>query len=365
MDQTPHDHTGKSSRELAYLHYAHYLKDGTFLPEASAISFGACKMARLLDEVARLATPSKKLNLKTKEKALLRCALFEFYFMDNSPRYAVGQEMVELAKKYCHSAFSNFLNALLRNLPEKLPEFSSFGITYSYPDELVSELFTLYSKEEVKKILEIGNLPAKTMARKRPGFEMIDLDPSEVAASTSVKELYIMNKTPAKLISTLASNIPPPDTILDLCASPGGKLLALHDIFPEAQLFANDVSGQKLSRLQENCEKYEMAVELREGSGESYPEENLFDLVVLDVPCSNTGVFAKHPEARWRQSELELLQKTLLEKAKKLVKPSGHIFYMTCSVLKREIPEGSKIFEIQILPTEQGQDGGYGAILKI
>lgn len=322
-------------------------------------------MARTLDEVARLSSKSGKLSMKTKEKALMRIALFELYFMDNSPRYAIGQEMGDLAKKYCHPTFAKFLNALLRNLPDSLPEFKTLGLKYSYPDELVTELLTLYPFKQVEEMLRLGNLPAETQARIRPGFEMKPVLPAEVAETGASDSVYIMNRTPAELIQLLAGKIPAPRTILDLCASPGGKLLALHDIFPDAKLFANDISAHKMERLFQNIDKYKLDVDVREGLGEDYTEDSKFDLVVLDVPCSNTGVFAKHPEARWRTLDLEPLQKSLLEKAKRLTKPGGNILYMTCSLLKRETPQEEKIFEVQIIPATPGQDGGYGAILQV
>lgn len=311
------------------------------------------------------ASSSGKLPSKAKEKALLRCTLYQIYYMHSAPRYAIGQEMGNLAKKYCHSTFASFLNALIRKLPEELPEFPSLGLKYSYPDALIGKLRKEYSLKEVEGILVQGNLPAKTSARIRPGFEMQKVAPEEVAEVASSPEYYIMNATPAKLIEELSSFIKVPESILDLCASPGGKLIALHDKFPKAMLFANDVSESKLTRLKENCEKYSMSVTFSQGEAQDYPEDTFYDLVVLDVPCSNTGVFSKHPEARWREENLVPLQQALLEKAKKLVKPGGHIFYLTCSVLKEETPDCEKLFERQILPLEEGQDGGYGCVIKI
>lgn len=354
--------TPLTSREASYLNYLDFLKEGHFLREASSISYGACKQARSLDYIAAKYSKTGKLSLKLKEKALLRCALYEYYYMKDSPKYAVGDEMVKLAKKYCHPTFGRFLNSLLRNLPEALPEFPSLAIRTSYPDKLVNALKALYPLDQVEKILEVGNLPAKTKARIRPGFEMKDILPTEVESTAQSKEFYIMNSTPAALISELSSKITAPKSILDLCASPGGKLLALHDLFPEAELFANDISQAKLRKLHENVEKYDLKVSIREGLGEEYPLDRKFDLVILDVPCSNTGVLAKHPEARWRENSLAEVQNKLFEHAKKLVAPQGHIFYLTCSILPEENPTDAKLFEKTILPLEQGVDGGYGAL---
>lgn len=280
-----------------------------------------------------------------------------------TPRWVVGQEWGHLAKKYAHSAFAAFLNALIRQLPESLPPFPSLGIQYSYPDALVAKLLQDYPHAEVERVLALGNLPAKTFARKRPGFEMVEVPPKEVGEIAQDPAYYLMNPTPAHLIANLAAKITPPASILDLCSSPGGKLLAIHDLFPQAELFANDVSASKLQRLQENITKYDLKVHLTQHLGQEYPETRQFDLIMLDVPCSNSGVFAKHPEARYREHDLLPLQKALLDKAKRLKAPSGHIFFLTCSILKEERPGGPLLYEEQALPDELGSDGGYGALL--
>lgn len=353
--------TQEDSRTRALINYTEYLKEGTFLPEASYLAFGAAKQALTLDAILKTALSKGKLPSKAIEKALLRLAIYELYYMD-APRYAVGQEWVNLAKKHTHAGFAKFLNALIRNLPEERPRFEDLSLEYSYPEELVDKLLSLYPKETVRQILEMGNLPAETQARVRPGFEIKTLEKGTISDAIQDPQLYLMNRTPAKLIETLADKIEPPETILDLCAAPGGKLLALHDRFPKAKLWANDVSNDKLDKLRQNMDLYGFSAELHLGKGEDYPEDHLFDLVILDVPCSNTGVFSKHPEARFRESNLKDLQKKLFEKAKRLVKPNGHIFYMTCSVLPEENPKEKPLFEIKILPTEPGTDGGYGAL---
>lgn len=128
MDQTKSSNT----REKDFIAYWNFLKEEVFLPEASPIAFGACKQALTLDYIAKLASNQRKLSLKVKEKALLRCALYEFYYM-NTPRWVVGQEWGHIAKKVCYPSFTGFLNALLRNLPESLPPFPNLSIKYSYP----------------------------------------------------------------------------------------------------------------------------------------------------------------------------------------------------------------------------------------
>src|SRR5205085_11471055 len=115
----------------------------------------------------------KKLSLKLKEKILLRLALYQFYFLDRIPLYALANEMMQLANQYCHPMFSQFLNAVMRKLPDcplSLPKEDTnqdLSIRYSYPLFFVEHVRNVYGLEKIKEILSAGNQAAKIMARIR------------------------------------------------------------------------------------------------------------------------------------------------------------------------------------------------------
>lgn len=343
---------------------------------AREIAFGTIQRKLSLDYLATQLTPQKKLNMKTKELVLLRTALYQFYFMDRIPIYAITDETQNIAKKYCHRTFCAFLNAILRKLEGSalsLPS-DSLSVFYSYPEYFVEQLTKDYGLEETKRILMLGNKSAKVMARKRSApFEVEEVKVPHAAHS---KDYYIQNRTPVLLIKELSQTLDDPHRILDLCASPGGKTLLMHDLFPKAKLYANDVSEAKLQRIRENAEKYEFDVVLSCGPGELYPHNEKFDLVIVDAPCSNTGVLNKRAEARWRLTSenvqaLEVLQIKLIENASEL---ADNIWYMTCSILKEEnegiIRKSCEKFGLEVvkqltlLPDEQGSDGGFAAALR-
>ncbi len=292
---------------------------------------------------------------------LLRSALYQVYYMDRLPLYAVANESQEIAKKYCHPSFAKFLNAILRK-EEKvtLPE-EDLAVFYSYPEPLVADFIKQFGREKTIEILKIGNASPKTTARRRPGCEMVTVTADQIKAISNDPNYYIQNGTPVQLMHTLAKEIKrAPETILDLCAAPGGKTLLAHDLFPEAKLFANDVSENRLSRMRENFSKYGLDVEVSCQDGTSFVSDQKFDLVIIDAPCGNSGVLNKRPEARWRgNDELVMLQKKLIDHALTLLNDGGVIWYLTCSILDVE-NHGEGVL---ILPSSEATDGGFGAIL--
>lgn len=344
---------------------------------AQEIAYGTTRMALALDYIA--ASLTEKLKLGLKERVLLRTAIYQNYYMDRVPLYAITNETQVIAKKYFHSSFVKFLNAILRKLADTQPELpNDWSIRYSYPPFFISTLIQDYGKETAESILKLGNQPAPIMFRNRKTNEVEVLSDIEKFSEIILSnQYYIQNETPVKLIQKLAQNHSP-KKILDLCASPGGKLLAIHDQFPTAELHANDVSEEKLKTLKENCEKYQLKASLTLSKGEDFKSEELFDLIILDVPCSNTGVLNKRPEARFRLNEknlgfLEETQLKIIQNAINLLAPKGEIWFMTCSILKREnehlMEKASKRFDLQIkssqtiLPSENGADGGFACAL--
>lgn len=127
------------------------------------------------------------------------------------------------------------------------------------------------------------------------------------------------------------------ERVLDLCAAPGGKTAIL--AASGAQVLAADLDEPRLERIREGLARFslEANVELRASDGTNAIPETDFDAVLLDAPCSNTGVLAARPSARWRygpetKRSLTALQDRLLDEAAAKVKPGGRLIYSTCSL---------------------------------
>ena len=174
-------------------------------------------------------------------------------------------------------------------------------------------------------------------------------------------------------------------TILDLCAAPGTKTTQLAELTGDsARIIATDNDGRRLEMVKENIARLGMkSVEIipYESVQDITAEVGPFDAILLDVPCSNTGVLARRVEARYRISpeaigELAGIQAELLHTAAGMVKPHGKICYSTCSIQKaenselvREFLKDNPGFELEseelTLPSAEDfdHDGGYAAIL--
>lgn len=182
-------------------------------------------------------------------------------------------------------------------------------------------------------------------------------------------------------------------TVLDCCAAPGGKTCHMFEIEPDITVTAMDISDQRLLRVQENLERLGFSAQLLAGDAEQ-PDQwwdgAHYDRILLDVPCSASGVIRRHPDIKLlrRPQDIKQLvgtQKNILQKIWTLLKPGGKLLYVTCSVFKdenenqledflqhqldaEEIKIDAKWGEArshgrQILTGEQGMDGFYYALL--
>jgi 16S rRNA (cytosine967-C5)-methyltransferase len=132
--------------------------------------------------------------------------------------------------------------------------------------------------------------------------------------------------------------------ILDCCAAPGGKTLILAGRNPGARIVAFEQSPQRLARLEERLQGFADRIEFRLGDVAASGEENLYDLVLADVPCSGTGTLGRNPEIRHRLHLEDLArqaerQRAILGAALRAVKPGGTVLYSTCSLEPEENEE--------------------------
>ncbi len=184
------------------------------------------------------------------------------------------------------------------------------------------------------------------------------------------------------------------ERILDACAAPGGKTAHLLELTPElGELIALDIDHKRVERIAQNLERLQLHATLVEGDAtkQDWWDGRPFDRILLDAPCSATGVIRKHPDIRWlrRDSDIDALarlQQQILNRCWQLLKPGGTLLYATCSVLPEENQQQISAFLAehadaeecpitlsvghkashgwQIVPGEQQMDGFYYAKLR-
>ena len=182
------------------------------------------------------------------------------------------------------------------------------------------------------------------------------------------------------------------ESILDACAAPGGKTGHLLELAPGAHLTAIDIDSERCSRIKDNLQRLNLDAEIVCQDLVQYASEGRkFDAVLLDAPCSGTGVIRRRPDIKLLRKAADIdrlrsLQKSLLRAAWTLVNPGGRLLYATCSILRREndavishflsettdakaapisLPESISLNPgLQYLPQPSEQDGFFYALLK-
>ncbi|WBF45817.1 16S rRNA (cytosine(967)-C(5))-methyltransferase RsmB [Serratia rubidaea] len=173
------------------------------------------------------------------------------------------------------------------------------------------------------------------------------------------------------------------EQILDLCAAPGGKTTHILEAAPQAHVMAVDIDEQRLSRVKENLQRLQCHAEVKQGDGRTPQQwcgDKQFDRILLDAPCSATGVIRRHPDIKWLRrdsdiAELASLQAEILDAIWPHLKSGGVMVYATCSILPQENSQQLQAFlqrhndaslvgvERQNLPHPEDGDGFFYAKL--
>lgn len=204
-------------------------------------------------------------------------------------------------------------------------------------------------------------------------------EPGKLLDSRELKngEIYVQDPATALPVSMLKLN--GDERVCDLCAAPGGKtLLIAEKLSGNGFLLVNDRSARRQEQTRANFDRLKITVPYKISVADALDVRGDFDVVVCDVPCSNTGVFRRRPDALWRFSEehlqeLTALQMKIITHAAKLVKPGGQLLYSTCSIdpdenglLAAEFLKNHELFSLikqrQCYP-DRYCDGAYAALM--
>ncbi|MBN2181420.1 MAG: methyltransferase domain-containing protein [Sedimentisphaerales bacterium] len=396
-----------------------------FAIDAAINKFAGCPIPRI---------QKKLLNI-------IRVACYELVYSPTTADYSIVNDAVENTKGIAGTRQAGFINALLRRiikhisgrqislsqansrrtLPQSIETGCEFdadflpdcenetaeylSTVFSLPQWLVNDWLTEFGAESAREICQAQNRRPGIYIRPNPlkitTEQLMQLFEKDHIESEKVPDVAVMRIKSPKTVTQLpgfdegffivqdltASRTvgllsPQPDwTILDLCAAPGVKTTQLAEVTSDsARIIATDIDAERLKKVEENINR--LGIKSVEIVSYNRLPDIAFDCILLDVPCSNTGVLAKRIEARYRIrpetiAELAKTQTELLEKAVELLKPQGKICYSTCSIQRQENNDVVKNFlrqhpeyelekERLILPSAEGFDcdGGYAAIIQ-
>jgi len=301
----------------------------------------------------------------------LRVALFQIRHLDKIPRHAAVNEAVELAKGVSRKS-AGFVNAVLRKAADlELPD--TIGIRTSHPDWLIERWRKRFGPKELAAILEADNciLPLSIRPNPLKPAATIEFDGDPAGDPRFAEGAFtVQDETSMKVAPLLAPQ--PTERILDLCAAPGGKTTHLAELMGgKGKVVAVDLPD-RIGLVAESAKRLGLEnIECVAADGATATFREPFDAILIDAPCSNTGVLARRPDVRWRLREKDIegaagLQKRLLENAARLLKPGGRLVYSTCSLEPEEnrvdLPGFQVLKEELTLPTAQ-HSGGYQALL--
>lgn len=328
---------------------------------------------------------------KGEMEALLLVGGAQILYMPDVPDFAAVNETVSAAKSCPNRNIAKVVNGVLRNLIRRRDEFTAYLASAalaereSFPNGLVARWIARYGEAGAEKLCKWHNLPSETWLAYRPGAPepFVKLERGKkVADVEGFAEGAFVVQDPATAAAIELIDVKPGMKVLDFCAAPGGKTIQcawrLGGFGDGSRLVAQEVNPVRRRRLSENIKRagFEGKVEIVAKAGEG----DLFDRVLADVPCSNTGVLRRRPDARWNWTkehlaELVKLQAEIFAAAAGHVAPGGVIVYSTCSNEPEENegqiesflasnPDFEEIGRKESVPFVTGRDGAFACALR-
>lgn len=328
---------------------------------------------------------SKYLNKDTPVElyAALILGVAQILFMDNIPPYAAVNETLNLLKPKQRG----FVNAVLRKvISEKDVILKNYNVSEDFPEWIVNRVRKTFGEEELETILQIYNTPPKNFYLDLNEFKFFLYNEfSEVP-----KDALTVDKASA-LIPFLSRGYKA-NKILDACAAPGGKTVILSKIHSNSIIHAFEKNKKRAEKLKENIKKYDCKnVLVFDEDVLNFEHKEIYDLILLDAPCSSLGTIRRHPEVKFFRNPKVLqrnaeIQYRFLTKLSNLLNNKGIIIYSVCSlepeeginVIKRFLKEYNNFELISISEPEgftkdgffysiihkTGCDGFFGAVLR-
>lgn len=383
------------------------------------ICFGVMRYLPQLETVCQKLMDKPLVKHLRPLQFLIYVGLYQLKFLRVPDHAAIG-ETVEAARAIKGQSLTGLINAVLRSV-QRQPEVFDFSqaplaVQYNHPGWIIQQLQQAYP-EQWQQILAENQQKAPlwlrvNQLRTTPEAYLAALAEQGIAASQPFAYL------PCALLLEQASDVTllpgysdgcfsvqdgaaqhaayflgarNKDSVLDACCAPGGKTCHILELAPEADVLALDKDPRRLDRVYDNLDRLGLDARVMTADAadpDDWAGFQTFDRILLDVPCSATGVIRRHPDIRWLRKKTDIaplveLQQQILHKIWPLLKSGAELLYATCSVLPEENLQQIQVFlaehpdaklipladshpdlHWQILPGQQQMDGFFYAKLR-
>lgn len=336
--------------------------------------YGVLKNKMLLDYVVDHLVPTGSSKLKMQGLNILRMGLYQLSNMGSVPEYAAVNETVNLAKKFCKGR-DGFINGVLRtyirnkysiSLPDRAEdEVKYLSIKYSYEPWIIELWLKEYDVEFVEELLKAGNETPQTVIRlnwqkvmkkdlikslMEKGFEVEEgkLSPNALYVKGSNllnTQMYRMGmfsvQDESSQLATIMLDPKHGDFVMDVCAAPGGKTLAIAERMNNTgTVLASDVYTRKVALIEKEVKRLGLSNVKTRTYDATKTDTALIgkaDKVIVDAPCTGLGVVRRKPEIKykkwsWEMDSLPRKQLAILSSSSKYVKMGGTLLYCTCTI---------------------------------
>lgn len=332
-----------------------------------------------IDYIINRFSKVKVKKMKKKVANVLRMSVYQALYLNKIPDSAICNEAVKIIKNSPYKQLSGFVNGVLRNIirnqekiqypkPDHKEEYLS--IAYSFPKPIINHWLSYYPFSFVENLLKVSNEPSSICLRCNiskiqpkellqllhkndieayPGEyveESIYVDKtSDIRQIPGYKEGFFQVQDESSMLVAHAANPTIEDTIIDVCAAPGGKITHFAEILQnQGNFIARDIHPHKLDLIHENVKRLHLKnIAIQEYDALQLDEDLIEqgDKVIVDAPCSGLGIIRKKPDIKLKNpfahmDDLLEIQRQILGTVYQYVKPGGILLYSTCTINPKE-----------------------------
>lgn len=338
------------------------------------LSYGAIEWAVESDAYIRHFSSLSVRRLEPSVRTVLRMALYEILHMDTVPEAVSCHEAVELLKSVAGERYAGFVNGVLRSVLRQRDEVRLRPWEeLALPKNLYEYFLDRYGKKTTKKLanaflerqpevtihidsnkisvreyeehLQSCNLQYASGHYMRDSFLIRHCE--DVRSLSGYEEGWFFVQDESSMLAVLCADIQSGDTVVDVCASPGGKSMhALLRMNGQGFLSYRDISEKKLSRVRENLRRLQYTNakgKVWDGTRADREWRERADVVLADVPCSGMGIIGKKPEIKYhalqKVEKLVPLQREMCQASLTMLRKGGVFLYSTCTICEKENEE--------------------------